>query len=133
MVGGFPLVVYYWADLQSVHGFRCCDNIHICKLTAICSANVYSAEGEMSVSACTRSMAGSYVASATSVRQKMKKIASTFPVHRTTDRQSDSSRRRLAFNSFFSSSGRCSGLTELPSPTRLTADLAAILVKLRKV
>ena len=22
-----PLVVHYWADLQSVHGFRCCDNI----------------------------------------------------------------------------------------------------------
>jgi len=27
MVGGFPQVVHYWADLQSVHGFRCCDNI----------------------------------------------------------------------------------------------------------
>ena len=24
---GFPLVVHYWADLQSVHGFRCYDNI----------------------------------------------------------------------------------------------------------
>ena len=24
---GCPLVVHYWADLQSVHGFRCCDNI----------------------------------------------------------------------------------------------------------
>jgi len=24
---GCPLVVYYWADLQSVHGFRCYDNI----------------------------------------------------------------------------------------------------------
>jgi len=24
---GFPLVVHYWADLQSVHGFRCCGNI----------------------------------------------------------------------------------------------------------
>jgi len=23
---GCPLVVHYWADLQSVHGFRCCDN-----------------------------------------------------------------------------------------------------------
>jgi len=22
-----PLVVHYWADLQSVHGFHCCDNI----------------------------------------------------------------------------------------------------------
>jgi len=25
---GCPLVVHYWADLQSVHGFRCYDNIH---------------------------------------------------------------------------------------------------------
>ena len=24
---GCPLVVHYWADLQSVHGFRCNDNI----------------------------------------------------------------------------------------------------------
>jgi len=24
---GYPLVVHYWADLQSVHGFRCCDKI----------------------------------------------------------------------------------------------------------
>jgi len=24
---GCPLVVHYWADLQSVHGFRCCDNV----------------------------------------------------------------------------------------------------------
>jgi len=24
---GCPLVVHYWADLQSVHGFRCYDNI----------------------------------------------------------------------------------------------------------
>jgi len=24
---GCPLVVHCWADLQSVHGFRCCDNI----------------------------------------------------------------------------------------------------------
>ena len=23
----YPLVVHYWADLQSVHGFRCYDNI----------------------------------------------------------------------------------------------------------
>jgi len=26
MVGDAPLVVHYWADLQSVHGFRCYDN-----------------------------------------------------------------------------------------------------------
>jgi len=24
---GCPQVMHYWADLQSVHGFRCCDNI----------------------------------------------------------------------------------------------------------
>jgi len=27
MVGGCPLVVHYWADFQSVHEFRCYDNI----------------------------------------------------------------------------------------------------------
>jgi len=41
MLGECPLVVHYWVDLQSVHEFRC-----------------YSAEREMSESACTRSMAG---------------------------------------------------------------------------
>jgi len=44
---GCPLVVDYWADLQSVHGFRCYDN---------------SAEREMSASACTRSMPGFVIA-----------------------------------------------------------------------
>jgi len=29
MEGGCPLVVHYWADLQSVHGFRCYDSIVI--------------------------------------------------------------------------------------------------------
>ena len=24
---GCPVVAHYWADLQSVHGLRCCDNI----------------------------------------------------------------------------------------------------------
>jgi len=24
---GCPLIVHYWADLQSVHGLRCCGNI----------------------------------------------------------------------------------------------------------
>jgi len=24
---GCPLVVHYWADLQSLHGFRCYDNL----------------------------------------------------------------------------------------------------------
>jgi len=42
---GCPLVVHYWADLQSVHGFRCYDN---------------SAERKMSASACTRSVPGCY-------------------------------------------------------------------------
>jgi len=40
---GCPLVVHCWANLQSVHWFRCYEN---------------SAEREMSVSACTRSMPG---------------------------------------------------------------------------
>ena len=55
---GCPLVVHCWADLQSVHGFRCYDNTHVCKLIALYAANAYSAECEMSASACTRSMAG---------------------------------------------------------------------------
>ena len=51
--------MHYWAsDLQSVHGFRCYDNTHVCKLIASYTANAYSAEREMSASACTRSMAG---------------------------------------------------------------------------
>ena len=55
---GCPLVVHYWADLQSVHGFRCYDNIHVCKLIALCIANVYSSERELPASACTLCMAG---------------------------------------------------------------------------
>ena len=55
---GCPLVVYYWADLQSVHGFRCYDNAHVCKLIALYSANACSAEREMSASAYTCCMAG---------------------------------------------------------------------------
>jgi len=47
-----------WADLQSVHGFRCYDNIHVSKRTALYTANAYSVKCEMSPSACTRSMAG---------------------------------------------------------------------------
>ena len=54
-----PLVVHYWADLHSVHGFRCYNNTHVCNLIALYTANVYSAEREMSASSCTRSMAGS--------------------------------------------------------------------------
>jgi len=55
---GCPLVVHCWADLQSVHGFRCYDNIHVRKLIALYTANVYSVEREMSASAYTRSMTG---------------------------------------------------------------------------
>ena len=56
---GCPLVVHYLDDLQSVHGFRCYDNIHVCKLISLHTANAYSAEREMSASACTRCMTGS--------------------------------------------------------------------------
>jgi len=38
-----PLVVHCWTDLQSVHGFRCYDNIR---------------ERELSANACPRSMPG---------------------------------------------------------------------------
>jgi len=50
--------VHYWADLQSLHRFRCYDNIHVCKLIALYTANAYSAEREISASACSRSIAG---------------------------------------------------------------------------
>ena len=50
--------MHCWANLQSVHGFRCYDNIHVCKLIALYTANAYSVEREVSASACTRSMAG---------------------------------------------------------------------------
>jgi len=53
---GCPPVVHCLADLQSVHGFRCYDNIHVCKLTVLYTANAYSAEREMLASACTRRM-----------------------------------------------------------------------------
>ena len=48
----------YSADLQSVHGFRCYDNTHVCKLIALYIANAYSAEREMSARACTGFIAG---------------------------------------------------------------------------
>jgi len=57
-ITGCPLVVCCWADLQSVHGFRCYDNIHVCKLIALYTANAYSAAREMSASAYTCSTAG---------------------------------------------------------------------------
>jgi len=55
---GCPLVVQYWANVQSVHRFHCYDNTHVCKLIALYTASTYSAEREMSASACTRSVAG---------------------------------------------------------------------------
>jgi len=57
---GCPLVVHCWADLQSVHGFRCydCDNIHVCNLMALYIANACSAQREMLASACACSVAG---------------------------------------------------------------------------
>jgi len=42
--------VHYWADLQSVQGFRCYDNIEVCKLIALYTTNAHSAEREMSAS-----------------------------------------------------------------------------------
>jgi len=35
-----------------VHGFRCYDNIQVCKLIALYNVNAYSAEREMSASIC---------------------------------------------------------------------------------
>jgi len=41
-----------------MHGFHSYDNTHIGKIIALCTANAHSAEREMSVSACTRCIAG---------------------------------------------------------------------------
>jgi len=54
-----PVVVHYWADLQSVHGFRCYDNMHVCKLIALYTSSTYSDEREISATVCTCCMAGS--------------------------------------------------------------------------
>ena len=62
-----PLVVHYWADLQAVHGFCCYDNMHVCKLIALYTANAYSAEREMSASACTCFMPVASVTEATAM------------------------------------------------------------------
>jgi len=48
LVGGFAVAA--WVS--------CYDNIHVCKLIVLYTANAYSAEGNMSASGCTRSMAG---------------------------------------------------------------------------
>jgi len=53
---GASIFVHHLTDLQSVQGFRCYDNIHVCKLIALYTANAYSAEREMSASARTRSI-----------------------------------------------------------------------------
>jgi len=55
---GCHLVVHYLADLQLVHGFHRFDNIHVCKLIALYTVSAYSAECEMSASACTGCIAG---------------------------------------------------------------------------
>ena len=52
---GCSLVVHYWTDLQSVHGFRWYDDT---SMYAYSLANAYSAEREVPASACTRSVAG---------------------------------------------------------------------------
>jgi len=57
---GCPVVVHYWVDLQLVHGFRCYDNIHVCKLIALYTAHAYSGEFEMSANDCTHCMPGVY-------------------------------------------------------------------------
>ena len=67
--------MYDWANLQSVHGFRCYDNIHACQLIVLYTANANSAEREMSASACSRCMPGSHkqdvlTCSAISLRSK---------------------------------------------------------------
>jgi len=49
-----PLVVQYWADLQSQHRFHCYDNIQVCKLIDLYTAN--SAGREMSASTCSYSL-----------------------------------------------------------------------------
>ena len=39
---GDPLVVHYWADLQSVHGFRCYDNIFRTRNVSECLYSLYA-------------------------------------------------------------------------------------------
>ena len=39
---GCPLVVHYWADLQSVHGFRCYDNIARTRNVSECLYSLYT-------------------------------------------------------------------------------------------
>ena len=53
MLHSTELVTVYKCSTET-----CYDNIHICKLITLHTANVYSTEWEMSASACTQSMAG---------------------------------------------------------------------------
>ena len=39
---GCPLVVHYWADLQSVHGFCCCDNMARTRNVSECLYSLYA-------------------------------------------------------------------------------------------
>jgi len=39
---GCALVAHYWADLQSVHGFRCCDNIAQMQDVSKCLYSLYA-------------------------------------------------------------------------------------------
>jgi len=39
---GCPQVVHYGADLQSVHGFRCCDNIAPTRNVSECLYSLYA-------------------------------------------------------------------------------------------
>ena len=56
---GCPLVVHYWADLQSVHGLRSYDNIAP-RVLAIGAHDSIAANAKFQqVHACTRSMPGS--------------------------------------------------------------------------
>jgi len=57
---GCPLVVHYWADLQSADGFRCYDNtIRLWITTFLVKKYSRRPCDEMLASACTRSMPGS--------------------------------------------------------------------------
>jgi len=39
---GFAIAVHYWADLQSVRGFRCYDNITRTRNVSECSYSLYA-------------------------------------------------------------------------------------------
>ena len=39
---GVPLVVHCWADLQSVHGLRCCDSIARTRNLSECLSSLYT-------------------------------------------------------------------------------------------